>query len=141
MKEQLNKGEFILILDISGSMGDYVNEIITKVMPKVFELLKYPENKKFYFIGFESDIHYYEMTKKDFLNSKMECLGGTSMQKVPLTLEKVLEKIPTYSNINILTLSDGEIEDQNETKNNAESLFLRLNGRYNNINSKSILFM
>ena len=141
MKEQLNKGEFILILDISGSMGDYVNEIITKVMPKVFELLKYPENKKFYFIGFESDIHYDEMTKKDFLNSKMECLGGTSMQKVPLTLEKVLEKIPTYSNINILTLSDGEIEDQNETKNNAESLFLRLNGRYNNINSKSILFM
>jgi hypothetical protein len=141
MKEQLNKGEFILILDISGSMGDYVNEIITKVMPKVFELLKYPENKKFYFIGFESDIHYYEMTKKDFLNSKMDCLGGTSMQKVPLTLEKVLEKIPTYSNINILTLSDGEIEDQNETENNAESLFLRLNGRYNNINSKSILFM
>ena len=141
MKEQLNKGEFILILDISGSMGDYVNEIITKVMPKVFELLKYPENKKFYFIGFESDIHYYEWTKKDFLNSELECLGGTSMQKVPLTLEKVLEKIPTYSNINILTLSDGEIEDQNETENNAESLFLRLNGRYNNINSKSIYFM
>ncbi len=67
MKEQFNNSEFILILDISISMGSYVNEIITKVMPKVFDLLKYPKNKKFYFISFESNIHYHEMTKDDFL--------------------------------------------------------------------------
>jgi hypothetical protein len=74
MKEQLNKSEFILILDISGSMGNYANDIIRKVMPKVFDLLKYPENKKFYFIGFESYVHYYEMTKNDFLNSGIGAL-------------------------------------------------------------------
>ncbi len=67
IKEQLNNSEFILILDISGAMGNYVNEIITRVMPKVFDLLKYPKNKKFYFISFESNIHYHEMTKDDFL--------------------------------------------------------------------------
>ena len=48
-------------------MRNYANEIITKVMPKVFDLLKYPKNKKFYFISFESNIHYHEMTKDDFL--------------------------------------------------------------------------
>ena len=141
MKEQLNNSEFILILDISGAMGNYVNEIITRVMPKVFDLLKYPDNKKFYFIGFESDIHYYEMTKNDFLNSQIECMGRTSMQNVPSKLETILNKLPKYLNINILTLSDGEIEDQTETKNNAESLYKKLNGQYNNINSKAILFM
>jgi uncharacterized protein with von Willebrand factor type A (vWA) domain len=132
MKEQFNNSEFILILDLSGSMGDYVNQIITRVMPKVFDLLKYPENKKFYFIGFESYIHYYEMTKNDFLYSTITGNGGTSMQNVPSKLEEILEKLTTYSNINLLTLSDGIIEDQRETKNNAESLFRKLNGLYNN---------
>ena len=141
MKEQFNNSEFILILDLSGSMGDYVNQIITRVMPKVFDLLKYPENKKFYFIGFESYIHYYEMTKNDFLNSKIECMGGTSMQNIPSKLETILNNLPTYSSINILALSNGEIEDQTETKINTESLIKKLNGHYNNINSKAILFM
>ena len=31
-------------------MRNYANEIITKVMPKVFDLLKYPENKIFYLL-------------------------------------------------------------------------------------------
>ena len=140
-KEKLNTSEFIFILDISGSMGSYINEIITKVMPKVFDLLRYPDNKIFHFIGFESDIHYYKMTKNDFLKSEIECMGGTSMQNVPLKLKEILDEIPKYSNINLLTLSDGEIEDQNETKNNVEELYKELNGSYNNINSKAIRFM
>ena len=140
-KEKLNTSEFIFILDISGSMGRYINEIITKVMPKVFDLLRYPDNKIFHFIGFESDIHYYKMTKNDFLKSEIECMGGTSMQNVPLILKEILDEIPKYSNINLLTLSDGVIEDQNETKNNAEELYKELNGSYNNINSKAIRFM
>ena len=140
-KEKLNTSEFIFILDISGSMGSYINEIITKVMPKVFDLLRYPDNKIFHFIGFESDIHYYKMTKNDFLKSEIECMGGTSMQNVPLILKEILDEIPKYSNINLLTLSDGVIEDQNETKNNVEELYKELNGSYNNINSKAIRFM
>ncbi len=63
------------------------------------------------------------------------------MQNVPLILKEILDEIPKYSNINLLTLSDGVIEDQNETKNNAEELYKELNGSYNNINSKAIRFM
>ena len=62
------------------------------------------------------------------------------MQNIPSKLEEILEKLPAYSNINLLTLSDGIIKDQPETKRNAESLFRKLNGLYNNINSKAILF-
>ena len=81
------------------------------------------------------------MTKNDFLNSKIECMGGTSMQNIPSKLETILNNLPTYSSINILALSNGEIEDQTETKINTESLIKKLNGHYNNINSKAILFM
>ena len=68
-------------------------------MPKVFDLLNYPENKKFYFIGFESYVHYYEMTKNYFLNSTIVFMGGKSMQNIPSQLETILNKLPTYSNI------------------------------------------
>ena len=38
MKEQINNSEFILILDISGAMGNYLNEIITRVMPNILKI-------------------------------------------------------------------------------------------------------
>ena len=140
-REQLNTSEFIFILDKSGSMGNYVNKIITKVMPRVFDLLQYPDNKIFHFISFESYVSYCKMKKEEFLNSLIDGGGGTRMQNVPLKLKEILKKIPNYSNINLLTLSDGIIGDQNETENNAEKLHKELNGSYNNINSKAISFM
>jgi len=39
------------------------------------------------------------MTKNDFLKSEIECMGGTSMQNVPLKLKEILDEIPKYSNI------------------------------------------
>ena len=140
-REQLNTSEFIFILDKSGSMGNYVNKIITKVMPRVFDLLQYPDNKIFYFISFESYVSYCKMKKEEFLNSLIDGDGYTYMQNVPLKLEEILKEIPNYYNINLLTLSDGIIGDQNETENNAEKLYKELNGSYNNINSKAIRFM
>ena len=90
-REQLNTSEFIFILDKSGSMGNYVNKIITKVMPRVFDLLQYPDNKIFHFISFESYVNYYKMKKEDFLNSSIDGGGGTNMQNVPLKLEEILK--------------------------------------------------
>ena len=51
--------EFIFILDISGSMGSFVNQILTKVIPKVYEKFNYPNEKKIHLITFESNSKYY----------------------------------------------------------------------------------
>ena len=139
-KTYLNN-EFIFILDISGSMGTYVNQILTKVIPKVYEKLQYPDDKYFHLITFENKVTYYKMNKKDFMRSTITGDGGTEMSKVPNKLEEILNKINSDVPINILTLSDGEISDQESTKTNADNLYNRINKKFDNINSQAIRFI
>lgn len=139
-KTYLNN-EFIFILDISGSMGTYVNQILTKVIPKVYEKLQYPDEKYFHLITFENKVTYYKMNKKDFMRSTITGDGGTEMSKVPNKLEEILNKINSDVPINILTLSDGEISDQESTKINADNLYNRINKKFDNINSQAIRFI
>ncbi len=139
-KTYLNN-EFIFILDISGSMGTYVNQILTKVIPKVYEKLQYPDDKYFHLITFENKVTYYKMNKIDFMQSNISGDGGTEMSKVPNKLEEILNKINPDVPINILTLSDGEIADQESTKTNADNLYNRINKKFDNINSQAIRFI
>ena len=139
-KTYLNN-EFIFILDISGSMGTYVNQILTKVIPKVYEKLQYPDDKYFHLITFENKVTYYKMNKIDFMRSTITGDGGTEMSKIPNKLEEILNKINSDVPINILTLSDGEISDQESTKINADNLYNRINKKFDNINSQAIRFI
>ncbi len=139
-KTYLNN-EFIFILDISGSMGTYVNQILTKVIPKVYEKLQYPDDKYLHLITFENKVTYYKMNKIDFMQSNISGDGGTEMSKVPNKLEEILNKINPDVPINILTLSDGEIADQESTKTNADNLYNRINKKFDNINSQAIRFI
>ena len=133
--------EFIFVMDISGSMGIYVNEILTKVFPKVYDKLNFPENKIIHLLTFESNVEYYTYNKNDFKNSTMHSRGCTYMSKIPNQLENILNKYNSDKSICLLTLSDGEIADQDKTQNNAASLVKKLNGRFSNLNSQAIRFM
>ena len=133
--------EFIFVMDKSGSMGGYVNEILTKVFPKVYDKLNFPENKIIHLLTFESRINSYSYNKNDFKNSTINGGGGTEMSEIPIQLEKILNNFNSKKSICLLTLSDGEIDDQDETQNNAASLVKKLNGRFSNINSQAIRFM
>ena len=96
-------------------MGTYVNQILTKVIPKVYEKLQYPDDKYFHLITFENKVTYYKMNKIDFMRSTITGDGGTEMSKVPNKLEEILNKINSDVPINILTLSDEMVKFQ--TKN------------------------
>ena len=133
--------EFIFVMDISGSMGIYVNEILTKVFPKVYDKLNFPENKMIHLLTFQSNVKYYTYNKNDFKNSTINGGGGTRMSEIPNQLENILNKYNSDKSICLLTLSDGEIADQDETQNNAASLVKKLNGRFSNLNSQAIRFM
>ena len=133
--------EFIFVMDISGSMGGYVNEILTKVFPKVYDKLNFPENKTIHLLTFESYVQYYTYNKNDFKNSTMHSRGCTYMSKIPNQLENILNKYNSDKSICLLTLSDGEIADQDETQNNAASLVKKLKVRFYNLNSQAIRFM
>ena len=132
--------EFIFILDISGSMGSYVNQILTKVIPRVYEKLNYPNEKKIHLITFETNSKYYHWNKYDFLDTKINGDGGTNMSNVPNKLGEILKNMNEDTLVNILTLSDGEISDQELTLNKTELIYNQYFNKFNYINSNAIRF-
>ena len=55
----LSNCEFIFVMDKSGSMGSYVNDILTRVFPKVYDKLNFPGNKEIHLLTFDDKVNYY----------------------------------------------------------------------------------
>lgn len=81
--------EFILILDVSGSMSSYVHELVSNIIPRGLNLLKYTDNDSIHLIIFESYSNSFDKTvgelKSDY---SIQGEGGTSMSGVYSHLEK-----------------------------------------------------
>ena len=133
-----NDIELIMIVDRSGSMGQYYTKIFNKVMPLLLDKIHYPENKKVHFITFDSNIESRKISKEEFINSgKENARGCTYMHGVFAELEKIL--INKNSSYRILTLSDGDLHDSKETSNTASEFYNKIKGKFN-INSQAIRF-
>ena len=133
--------EFIFVLDKSSSMGCYVHDILTKVIPKVYDKLNFTDDKIIHLLTFDNDVNVYSYNKKDFINSTLNGGGGTRMGEIPIELENSLNKFDSNKIICLLTLSDGMISDQQKTQDNAENLMKKLNRRFTNFNSQAIRFL
>ena len=136
-----SNSEFIFVLDISGSMGEYVSVILTKVFPRVYDKLNFPENKIIHLLTFGDYINEYSYNKNDFKNSSICSAGYTYMGEIPIKLQQLLNKFNSNQSICLLTLSDGIIHDQEATQYSAANLLKNLNGRFSNFNSQAIRFM
>ena len=78
-----NDIELIMIVDRSGSMGQYYTKIFNKVMPLLLDKIHYPENKKVHFITFDSNIESRKISKEEFINcGKENARGCTYMHGV-----------------------------------------------------------
>ena len=133
-----NDIELIMIVDRSGSMGQYYTKIFKKVMPLLLDKIHYPENKKVHFITFDSNIESRKISKEEFINAgKENARGCTYMHGVFAELEKIL--INKNSSYRILTLSDGDLHDSKETSNTASEFYNKIKGKFN-INSQAIRF-
>ena len=74
--------EFIFVLDKSGSMGSYVEQILNNVFPRVYDKLGFPESKNIHLITFDDETNCYSYNKNDFKNSNINGDGGTYMSSV-----------------------------------------------------------
>ena len=120
----LNKQtEFIMILDVSGSMSGHVHKLVSDIIPKGLNLLNYSDNFSIHLITFESQVNYYKKTIRELKNdSSLEGCGGTYMANVYEKVKSILNNNNKEINYRILVLSDGIIADQNETMNEAEKI-------------------
>ena len=129
--------EMIVILDISGSMGNNVNRIVTKILPSMLTNLNYPDDKVIHLVTFESTVNYQQTTKKQLEQSILHNVGGTNMQMIFDELNKII--LTRQACFRILTLSDGDVWDQKETLQNASVFAAEIKGKYS-INSQAIRF-
>ena len=117
------QAEFIIILDVSGSMWSHVHRLVSDIIPNALNLLNYDDQHKIYLITFESEVNLYEKTiqelKKD---SSLEGKGGTCMESVYQLVSSILSKNEINKDYRIIVLSDGEIHDPEETVIEAEKI-------------------
>ncbi len=139
-EENKNIGEFILILDISESMGEYVPQILNEVMPKVLKNLNLSK-KKIHLITFSDSTKYYYVTENDFKTIGIKASGYTQMLGVIPKLKEIIEKINKKEYISILALSDGKVHDREQTTQNLELLIKEISKENRNINSHTIRFI
>ena len=133
--------EFIMILDISGSMEGHVHKLVSDIIPNGLNLLNYDNNHKIYLITFQSKVNYYEKTIQELKNdSSLEGSGGTIMAGVYQTVRAILDKNGTQKNFRILVLSDGEIDDQENTVKEAEEIKTFIDNKNYSISVGSIRY-
>ena len=51
--------EFIFVLDKSSSMGHYINDILTRVFPKVYDKLTFKDDKIIHLLTFDYNVNVY----------------------------------------------------------------------------------
>ncbi|KAJ3036189.1 hypothetical protein HK097_003894, partial [Rhizophlyctis rosea] len=121
----------VLVVDTSGSMGHHAARLIKTVLPDVLTNLSYPPATPVYLITYHSTTKAQLLTVEGLRGLGRIEQGGTYMAPVPSTLlpilipEKQTDPSPGFL---IITISDGEIFDQELTLKNAETLAESIKG-------------
>ena len=127
--------KFIVILDVSGSMGDTVPLFINTILPLFLEKLDIKEDINLITFSNNSDLY---IGNIDFFKElNLEANGCTYMNKAIDQLEKILSEIDNKKNIRILSVSDGELHDQNETIQKASDLYTKFKDKFT-FNSQAV---
>lgn len=126
----------IIILDRSGSMGSQVERLYNKIIPGVLLSLGYKDDSEIHVITFDSETQLIKTTVKEMTSYKISCRGCTRMQDAIVMLEKTMAGIDKQS-YRVLSISDGEIEDQEETLKLSSKLAEKVKEFYQ-INSQAI---
>ena len=135
------KPKFIIILDVSGSMGIQVPRLIKRIIPEVFNRIygNY-SSEKITLITFSSfgDVNVYEGKSSYISNLDLEANGCTYMAGAVEKLQEILKNNTSKKILRLLSISDGELHDQEETMKSAEKLKIFLQTEKKIINSQAI---
>ena len=138
-----NAPKLVIILDISGSMGSQVTRFVQRIIPQVVKTI-YGSNASntITLITFESE-GYVNVYESDFIGlSELKNIYANGCTYMAQAVDKFSEMIESkrYPNkiFRILTLSDGELHDQNDTMKSADKLKQLLQKENIVVNSQSL---
>ncbi|KAI9348193.1 hypothetical protein BDR26DRAFT_1004672 [Obelidium mucronatum] len=133
----------VVFLDISGSMGNNVQKVVNEILPIMFYKLRCKPTDSVKLVTFDSvsDVHHSTVARLKELPIRAK--GGTYMAPGISNLEKVLLALADDHNntLRLLTVSDGEIFDTEETLKKASVLSAWSKSRNMNVDSQAVRFM
>ena len=129
----------IVILDRSGSMGNSVPRFVNQILPSIFQSLNYSDNDPITLITFDSTANKYTIPVKQLGSFAIKCQGQTYMAPGIVTLTSFIRnELPKdCHNLRILTISDGEVQDQANVQTQASQLAALIKNDYI-INSQAV---
>lgn len=113
--------ETIILLDVSGSMGQNVSRIVRDYIPNALEKAGYRPKDKVSLVTFSNGATIYEYSVVDFRQSSLSSQGNTFMRPGVDLVRNIIIKSKARD-IRIITISDGELHDQIETFQAASKL-------------------
>eukprot|EP00443_Scrippsiella_acuminata_P048512 CAMPEP_0115169682 /NCGR_PEP_ID=MMETSP0270-20121206/1395_1 /TAXON_ID=71861 /ORGANISM="Scrippsiella trochoidea, Strain CCMP3099" /LENGTH=1107 /DNA_ID=CAMNT_0002582389 /DNA_START=100 /DNA_END=3423 /DNA_ORIENTATION=- len=111
--ECLKPPQRVLIMDHSGSMGQWSGRVLHSVFPEVLNLLGVHPDEHLLLILFSSGSSHHHMKVRDLATFSPGPQGSTNMRGIFQELQTQLD--PGNPRVQILTLSDGDVHDQEQT--------------------------
>ena len=137
----INKPYLIIILDTSGSMGYEVPRMVQIIIPEMIKRLNINSSDNITLITFASlnDVNVFTGNETYISNLNLNASGCTYMSCAVDKLYEMIKKNEINNKIlRILSISDGELHDQDSTMNSAEKLKQLLISGNKVVNSQAI---
>lgn len=130
----------IVVLDRSLSMGDQARRLSNDVIPEILKKMLYDDKKIINFVTFDSIGDSFTATVNQTRTLPITCRGCTNMSTAVVIVQKIFETLDPSKPVRLLTISDGIIDDRDETEKTANDLYNFLEGKNFSINSQAVRF-
>ncbi|CAF0914678.1 unnamed protein product [Rotaria sordida] len=114
----------IVVLDRSGSMGNFVSRFVNRILPRIFKTLDYANDQIITLITFNDNANKYTIPVKELPKFKIQSQGCTYMAlAISILIQTILIELPTDCHaLRLLTISDGDVADQDRVQIEATQL-------------------
>ncbi len=128
--------EFVIIMDVSGSMQDVINNYIKTIIPGVLSNLNY-RTKIVTLITFATNSQVYNYNINQFKSSNINSGGTTLVSEAFQNLKSYFSKFSNKKSLRILTISDGQIFDKDSAITIINDIYSTYYGKFP-INSRCV---
>jgi Mg-chelatase subunit ChlD len=128
----------VIILDKSGSMRDEARRVSNEIIPLFLSKLGYTPDDQVTLILFDTECEMYTLPIQNVRSLPVMAYGGTEMAPAVWNCQRVFELSDDSKPVRLLTISDGQVQDQVETEMAAARFVEFLKTKNFTINSQAV---